>query len=265
MTVREWARHNTIPIMAVVLFGVWAFGYFFIGASVDPADGVSLSTPTDEKIPFSKLFIFPYLALYPLFLMPFFLVKDNEFFLVFAGSYITVMVFCYLLFWNFPVTLHHPQIEVTDFSTWALSVLYNNDPPVNCFPSMHAAMAMMAALTIFEINRIKGFFALFVTFGIGASALLIKQHYLADILAGFGVAAITYYIYFKQRIVEVLRRDWRRVPIAVERYVDEILEKRLESIIDRRVEIKLKSLLSNRKNLKKAKKDLEEEDSPPST
>ncbi|HPQ70334.1 MAG TPA: phosphatase PAP2 family protein [bacterium] len=245
MSVRTWAARNSQPIMAVIMFGVWAFGYFYIGSMVDPADGVSLATKADEKIPFVQIFIFPYLALYSLFLMPFFLVRDKEFFRVFAWSYITVMMFCYLIFWNFPVTFQHPQIEVVDFKSWALSVLYGADPPVNCFPSMHAAMAMTAALTIYAINRLKGVFALFITFMIGISALLIKQHYIADILGGFGIAAITYYAYFKQRIHETLTRDLIRGYEAVDQYIDEMLEKRLETVINRRVDIRLREILGD--------------------
>ncbi len=242
MGLREWANRNSIPIMAVFLFGVWAFGYFAIGHQVDPSRGVSLGTPADSDIPYVKLALFPYLALYALFLMPFFLVRDKEFFRVFTWAYVTVMVFCYLIFWNFPVTLHHPSIEVTDLTTWGLSILYSADPPVNCFPSMHAAMAMMAALTILEISLPKGIFAMAATLGIGAAALLIKQHYIADILGGFGISAITYYVYFKQRIHETLTRDLRRGYAAVDQYIDVAIEKRLEAIIDRRVEAKLREL-----------------------
>ncbi len=244
---RDWMFRNSIPIMSLILFGVWSFGYLFIGHMVDPSKGVSLATSADNDIPYVKLALYPYLALYALFLMPFFLVKDKEFFRVFTWSYITVMVFSYLIFWNFPVTLHHQPNTVTDLTTWGLSILYSADPPVNCFPSMHAAMAMMAALTILEISAPKGIFAMAATLGIGISALLLKQHYIADILGGFGLAAITYYIYFKQRILETLSRDLRRGYAAVDQYIDEAIEKRLESIIDRRVEARLKDLLARRK------------------
>lgn len=253
MNLRDWSVKNSQPIMTVIMFGVWSFGYFIIGSVVDPADGISLATTADDKIPFVPIFIFPYLALYSLFLMPFFLVRDKEFFRVFAWSYITVMVFCYLIFWNFPVTLYHPEVEVVDFTTWSLSVLFGADPPVNCFPSMHAAMALMAALTIYEINRVKGVFAFFVTFMIGISTLLIKQHYIADILGGFGITAITYYIYFKQRIHETLTRDLIRGYEAVDQYIEDVLEKRLETLINRRVDLRLKEFFGNRKNEKNNK------------
>lgn len=261
MKLRKWVSDNSIPIMSVVLFGVWSFGYFFIGQNIDPEQGISLATPADERIPYVGLFIYPYLALYPLFLMPFFLVRDREFFRVFAWSYITVMVFCYLIFWNFPVTMYHPQIEVTDFTTWALSVLYGADPPVNCFPSMHAAMALMAALTIYAIDRVQGAFALFVTFMIGIAALLIKQHYIADILGGFAISAIIYYIYFKQRIHETLARDFKRRYAAIDHYVEEILEKRLDAIIDYRVEERIKKIMSTFNQRQTAEKKEEDKSS----
>ena len=242
MKIKDWISNNSIPIMAVVLFGFWALGYFFIGFSSNPAEGFSLSTSTDLRIPFKPIFIFPYLALYPIFLMPFFLVKDKFFFRVFASAYITVMVFCYLIYWNFPVVMSRGKIQGTDLACYALSIVYNNDPLTNCFPSMHAAMAMMASLTLYAINRLYGLLSLLATIFLGISALLIKQHYLADILGGFGIAAIIYYAYFKQRIHETLSRDFKKINVVFEQYVEDFLEKRLESIIDRRVEQKLKEM-----------------------
>lgn len=102
----------------------------------------------------------------------------------------------------------------------------------------------MAALTVYEVDRVKGFFALLATFGIGISALLIKQHYIADIVGDFAISVLAYYIYFKQRIIEVLRRDLRRLPVVLDHYIDEVLDKRLESLIDKKLEAKIKRLLS---------------------
>jgi len=246
MKLREWASNNVEPIMAVVLFGVWSLGYFFIGHLVKAEDAYLLNTVADQKLPFIPIFVFPYVALFPMFLLPFCLVRDREFFRVTAWSYITLMVFCYLIFWNFPVKMERPSFVEHDFTTWVLAAVYNNDVPANCFPSMHAAMSMMAALTIYSVDKIRGFIALLVTVMIGISALLIKQHYIADILAGFGITAIIYYAYFKQRIHEIITRDLARVPQVIDHYIDESLERRLESIIDRKVEEKVRQILDER-------------------
>jgi membrane-associated phospholipid phosphatase len=229
------------PVLALFLFGLWSFGYFVIGRLVGAENAYVLTTVADEALPFVPLFAYPYVALYPAFLLPFFVVRDREFFRICAWSYITVMVFCYLIFWNFPVAIQRPVVEPRDFTSWILYTVYRLDVPANCFPSMHAAMSLMAALTIYSVDRVRGVIVLFITLMIGASALLIKQHYIADILAGFGIAAICYHAYFRQRIHETITRDLMRVPHAIDHYIDEELERRLDAIIERKVEEKLRA------------------------
>lgn len=248
MSPRSWIARNPEPIIAALLFGLWVFGYYLVGSFFDPADAYELNTVADESIPFVPIFIYPYLALYSVFLLPFFLVRDRQFFRVIAWSYITVMIFCYLLFWSFPVMMRRPEIQVVDFTHWVIDTVYRSDVPANCFPSMHAAMSMMSALSIYHVDRRRGAIVLLVTMMIGASAILVKQHYIADILAGYAIAAISFYAYFKQRILEVITPRLKRVPQAIEHIVDEALEKRLEGIIDRRVEEKFKSLMAEWEN-----------------
>ena len=244
MKPRSWLSRNQEPFWAVALFALWTGGYFLVGSFVDLEHVYSLATIADARIPFTPLAVFPYVALYLIFLLPFFLVRDREFFRVCAMSYITVMVFCYSLFWAFPVMMQRPEVQVTDFATWAVATIFANDVPANCFPSMHAAMSLMAALTIYHIDRRRGILALGVTLMIGISALLVKQHYIADILAGFAVALVSFYAYFKQRIQDSITRDLRKVPQVIEGYLDEVLERRLDPIIDRRVEEKMRTILA---------------------
>ncbi|MDP8224378.1 MAG: phosphatase PAP2 family protein [Candidatus Lernaella stagnicola] len=243
MSWRQWLRRNQEPFWAVVLFGLWVGGYYLVGSFFDPNEAYSLSTFADENVPFVPLMIFPYLALYSVFLLPFFLVRGKEFFRVCALSYITVMVFSYLIFWGFPVIMNRAEFEVVDFATWAVATVYAGDVPANCFPSMHAAMSMMAALTIYHVDRRRGMIVLGVTILIGFSALMVKQHYIADILAGWAVALMTFYAYFQQRVQDIISRDLRRVPQAIDHYIDEVLERRLDSLIERKVDEKLRDVL----------------------
>jgi membrane-associated phospholipid phosphatase len=243
---RQWLARNPEPLWAIVLFGLWTGGYFLVGHFFDPARVYSLQTFADERLPFVPLAVYPYLALYPVFLLPFFLVREREFFRVCAFSYITVMIFCYSIFWAFPVAMLRPEIQAVDFTSWVVATVFAADVPANCFPSMHAAMSLMAALTIFNVDRARGSVVLAVTLAIGLSALLVKQHYIVDILAGWAVALISFYAYFKQRVLDIITRDLKKVPLAIEGYIDEVLEKRFDAIIERKVEEKVRELLGDR-------------------
>ncbi len=241
----NWFARNVEPIMSIALLAMWVFGYFVVGKLIAADHSFySLATTADRRLPFVPYFVYPYVALYPVFLLPFFLVRDREFFKVFGWSYVTVMIACYLVFWNFPVAVERPTFAVVDFTTWALNLVYKLDVPANCFPSMHAAMSMMAALTVFTIDHRRGVWVIFVTLMIGLSALLVKQHYIADILAGFGIAILTYHAYFRQRIHEAIAEDLRRVPRRIDQAFEDALERRLEPLIDRKIEEKLQDLLA---------------------
>lgn len=229
-------------LVAIFMFGFWAGGYFLIGRYTNVSEAVEFTTWLDSRIPFKPTFVWFYLTIYMVFLIPFVLVRESRFFREVSYAYITLMLICYSVFLIYPVVMHRPSLEVTDFSTWALSKVYGNDPPVNCFPSMHVAMAMLASLVVFEINRPQGTFLILLTFFIAASTLLTKQHYIADVLVGLLLAIAVYYIYFKQKIIDTLSEEVDRL----EERMDLRVETYLEPIVRRIVAEELERMLQDR-------------------
>lgn len=225
--------------LTFLMFLVWSGGYFWISTLVNVEEGYSLGLQIDDKIPFIPEFVLIYVGLYPMFFLPFLLVKDNEYFKIFTGAYITVMFVCYSVFLLFPVSIVRPVLEVTDFPTWVLSIVYSNDKPVNCFPSTHVAMTTMAALTIWEINRLYGALAILYAAAIAASTLLTKQHYVLDVVIAIVLTLIIYYAYFKQKIIHVLGRHWAAWDMDMDRYFSNWFDRRWGDIIDRRISKKL--------------------------
>jgi membrane-associated phospholipid phosphatase len=81
---------------------------------------------------------------------------------------------------------------------WANQVynVFANDTSFNCFPSLHAAVSAICAYTWFRYSQIKTTLATkgvaIATFAIAAgvifSTLFIKQHYIADEIAGITLA-----------------------------------------------------------------------------
>lgn len=227
--------HNLYIIGGAILFGLWTGGYFLVGHLTLNEPAARLTTALDRSIPFQPKFVWFYMTLYPVFLIPFLSVRDRQFFKLMAYAYTTVMVLCYTIFFVFPVIMDRPALEVVDFSTWALKKFYNNDPPVNCFPSMHVAMAMLASLTLYEISRRQGIFCLALTLVIGASTVLTKQHYVADVLVAIVIAVLAYYAYFRQRITALLSARLGSIDARVDAQIEEHLEPLVKKIVSEEV------------------------------
>lgn len=239
--------HNIYIIGGAILFGLWTGGYFLVGHLTLNEPAARLTTELDRSIPFQPIFVWFYMTLYPVFLIPFLSVRDRQFFKLMAYAYTTVMVLCYTIFFVFPVTMDRPALEVVDFSTWALQKFYNNDPPVNCFPSMHVAMAMLASLTLYEISRRQGIFCLALTLVIGASTVLTKQHYVADVLVAIVIAVLAYYAYFRQKITDLLSARLESIETRVEARVDARIGEYFEPMVRKIVAEEVARLLSEEK------------------
>ncbi|MEW6443969.1 MAG: phosphatase PAP2 family protein [bacterium] len=210
------------------MFGIWAGGYFAISHFTEGRPVHTLSPfQWEHRIPFRPEFVWIYLSIYPTFLLPFLFIRDKDFFRIFSLAYITVMSVCYVTYLAYPVTIERPAFAVDSFSTWTLRIVYQADRPWNCFPSMHVAMSLLSALTILEVHRVRGILTLMLTCTIAASTVLIKQHYILDIVAAMGLTLLIYFVYFRRRIVEVLFENFQRI--------EETLEKWLNRRIDQRV------------------------------
>ena len=83
---------------------------------------------------------------------------------------------------------------------WANQVynVFANDTSFNCFPSLHAAVSTICAYAWYRYGQIKTsiitktvtFVAFVITAGVILSTLFIKQHYVADEIAGMVLALV---------------------------------------------------------------------------
>ncbi|MCX7958574.1 MAG: phosphatase PAP2 family protein [Deltaproteobacteria bacterium] len=156
------------------------------------------------------------------------------------------MLICYIFFYLYPVEYPRPELNVNDFSTWALGLVYKNDKPWNCFPSSHCAMAMMAALVLLEINWFFGVWGMLTALSIGVSTLFTKQHFILDVVAGFGLSMLVYYLYFKSRLIVLLGKKQKELSDRMSLAVDRIVESRFEDIIRKIVREEIEKALSDK-------------------
>ncbi len=159
----------------------------------------------DEKIPFVKVFIIPYMSWMPFILstLVYFCLKHRKLYYRVLGVYTVNVLLCYAIFYFYPTTVPRPDLTgdglLDEFVRW----MYTQDEPYNCFPSIHVMTSYL--MWIYAVRHqsttaaAKGWISLFAFFII-VSTVLVKQHSVLDVAGGIALAEISY------RIKEIVRK-----------------------------------------------------------
>lgn len=151
--------------------------------------GRALHEPTlvlDRLIPLQPAWALVYGCLYLfLILLPVLIVHQQEQIRRTVLAYLTVWIVAYVCFVTYPTAAPRPIEVVGDgFAVWGLRLLYDADPPRNCFPSLHVAHSFVSALTCYRVHRRVGLVAIACASLVAVSTLFTKQHYVLDVIAG---------------------------------------------------------------------------------
>ncbi len=169
------------------------------------ATGFHLDTPLDRIIPFAPAWAIFYLYLfYPLsaVTMAYFAFVNYTRAYPLALSLILINLVADIVYAVFPVTtdiyrqalLAHPLVG--NFFAQAMYDHFKGDPSFDCFPSLHAAVATICFYAWFRYARLRpsrltrgiAIGMLVVAVGVVLSTLFVKQHYIADEIAGIALA-----------------------------------------------------------------------------
>ena len=189
-------RERAALSVAVVLFFV--IGYFGVGWLVtSPEDAHSLALPLDAAIPFLPGSAIVYWSILPMGLLPIFTVRHAALFRRVALAYALTIALALATFVVYPVTSlgfrPGPQAFAhAGFSGWLMHLLCTLDPPMNLFPSLHLALAVLAALAAWRVGRRLGLLALGWSACIAVAVCTTKQHFVADAVAGVALAAVVH-------------------------------------------------------------------------
>jgi membrane-associated phospholipid phosphatase len=166
----------------------------------------------DRLLPLAPVWALIYGALYGfLIVLPVFVVQQNEMIRRAVWAYITVWSVAYACFLLYPTIAPRPD-EVTGdgFAVWGLRLLYDADPPYNCFPSIHVAHSFVSALVCHRVHRTLGLVAVSCASLVAMATLLTRQHYVADVIGGVllasAAAAVWLRGYSRANIPELDRR-----------------------------------------------------------
>jgi membrane-associated phospholipid phosphatase len=189
-------RNALIDILLAV--GVYIANEIYVTLNHGPAV-LHLATPLDGLIPVVPVFVIPYVSLQPyvyLTLIVLLLFRTRLF-----QSACLALTYALLISYGFYIFLQsemiRPVLAGGDALTAMIRDVYASDNPFNCFPSLHTASSVIMAVFWWRLDRRAGIAAALWTALIVASTVLIKQHYLPDLLAGLLLASGVSWIFIR--------------------------------------------------------------------
>lgn len=116
----------------------------------------------------------------------------------FFTANIFALIVCGVLFVAYPTYIERPELTGSGFFYQAMRFLYWVDTPVNIFPSVHCMASWLCFLGLRSdrtLPRAFRAFELVFALMICASTLLVKQHCIADVIAGVALAQGFYLLF----------------------------------------------------------------------
>ena len=160
---------------------------------------INLHTALDAAIPVAPVFVIPYDSLYPYVYatLILFLLLRTKYFQSASLALITVMFISYGFYYFLQSEVVRPVLTGTDVFSKLVMNVYAGDNPFNDFPSLHTSMSTILAIHWVKLNKPLGIVLSIWTALIVASTLLVKQHYIADMLFGLALAFAFSWLYSK--------------------------------------------------------------------
>ncbi len=194
------------------------FGYLSMNAFLG-RQGINhnVAIAWDYQIPFIKYFSPVYSVVYFIPVVTFFFCwKEYEILKAAFKSFFTAGLICLVFFFLYPVsfTLRTSLVPPFDFFTNIVRFFYWVDnPPYNCLPSLHVALAFISARVIYLCRpKLAPFFYALAT-AISLLTLFIRQHYILDLVAGLGVALLMDWLFLPLKLSAKLR-ETQAVPVT---------------------------------------------------
>ena len=192
-------------IATLAMFAAWP-GFYFVASQLGGIrEPVQFHFEIDRQIPLRTEFAMIYSAIYWFFIFPALYGTGKAMFWPLLRAYATLMVVSSAFFTLYPVEYPRDPLIVRTLGDWNLAIIHRLDPPINCFPSSHCAVAMLAAFGLREVNPKAWYPGLVVALGICLATLMTRQHYLVDTLAGMTLGTGVSLFFFRPALRERIR------------------------------------------------------------
>jgi membrane-associated phospholipid phosphatase len=149
-----------------------------------------LRSPIDQALPVVPIFVVPYVSLQPFIygsLVIFLLFRARIFQSAVLSMIVTFLV-SYAFFAFLQTYVERPVLTGDDTLTRMIRDVYAGDHPFNDFPSLHVSTSAIIAIHWWRFNRRFGPLPAIWAALIAMSTVLVRQHYLADVVGGLILA-----------------------------------------------------------------------------
>jgi membrane-associated phospholipid phosphatase len=150
----------------------------------------------ERHLPFMPEFIFGYVLVYLSVLLIYFVINDMGDWHRGVIAFLTATTLAYIIFLLFPVRMElRPeigQVSGTSFAAALTRWYYYIDAPYNLFPSLHVTYPTIAMLIAWKRHPLMRLVLMVMMLIVAVSVVLVKQHYVADVIAGFLNATLCY-------------------------------------------------------------------------
>ena len=185
----------TLPMVALAAI---IPSYLVIGSFMS---GRTLHAPEiglDRMMTLEPAWSLVYLSLFLAALLPVFVLHQQELIRRTLLAFICAWLVADVFFIAYPTIGPRPgKVVAEGFNAWVLKEIYAADARYNCFPSLHVAQCFIAAFACSRVHRGVGAAAHAWAFLVAVSVVYTKQHYVADAVAGFLLAALVSFVFMR--------------------------------------------------------------------
>lgn len=193
------ALYKMRDLLGLLIFPILGLLYEYLNENQQEA--VNISTAFDSIIPFTPVFILPYMIwyLYMFGYLIYFWWKSPALYWKTIIAITIGELVCFIIYFFFQTTVPRPQITGDTILLQLVSVIYNTDEPFNCFPSIHVLTTMIIMLASTHTKG-TGKFQSYITQMTGIliilSTLFVKQHVIYDVVASVVLSAGLWVVVF---------------------------------------------------------------------
>lgn len=191
---------KTLGLILLVTF--YTVGYLGINWINDyRAHYYNVSLWFEKDIPFVPAAIIGYSLVFLLVAILFLIIDNMTDFWDMCLRFFNMSLLCFIIFLIFPVRMDlRPEVSMAA-NNWINELVcfyFWIDHPYNLFPSMHLSASFFAAFYCMRKGRIIGSITMIMAIIVGISVVLLKQHYIMDVAAGFIVGCFCSFFSLKK-------------------------------------------------------------------
>ena len=193
--IKDYIKNNQNFVIAMsLLFLGNMFMYWVL--KLFQSNPIYINYYLDNKIPFWGWTVYIYDMFYPFSIIAFFFLYKSDKNAFYKGIIATIIgcIICYIIYLLVPTIMYRPEIPSYDpFTNLVLKItFYFDDPPLNCFPSLHCVFCFQVMFSYLRSNNnIKRKLLIsIIAIVIVLSTLFVKQHYIFDAVSAFLVCIL---------------------------------------------------------------------------